>query len=491
MSDMKKLFLIFVIIFWSNFVNAQWQYSSVLKSDIINVVDSGFLWTLPIQNNINNKMNFQTHKSTTWYWDTIISLKVTDTLHKYRYTRVYDLNANILEDVFEEWIANNWEYTYKYQFTYNPDGTQLTCRYFQWNNSAWKLNGRDTSMYYPGGMTCLGEGWQDSVWVNGTRTNYTYDSNGNGLTYVLENWQDSIWIYYDSITYTYDLDGNLLTYLYEIGHNDTLANQQRITYTYDGNGNNLNYTSESWNSILCIWETDFRVNYNYDSNGNVLYMLSESWQNNTWVNGMQKTYTYDTNNNLLTYLEEFWQTTYWKNYGRIFYTYDINGNRLGEIQQVWQSNSTWSNSFKTDFVYDAFGNSISGKQEQWSSNNWIPGHCNSWQAPLFSQRSEIYHISSTYRYNASFISFYTTGYTNNDLNKELINVFPNPVSNYITVFTPKESVIEILNIKGQIIKSVFNKATLTFIDMTDLSSGVYIVRVMTDKEVITKKIIKE
>ena len=83
-------------------------------------------------------------------------------------------------------------------------------------------------------------------------------------------------------------------------------------------------------------------------------------------------------------------------------------------------------------------------------------------------------------------------------NKSLISIFPNPVSNELTIEAPLKSEITILNSEGQIIKTIISDIKLTSLDMTDLSSGVYIVTVKTDKavpagrqEIVTKKIIKE
>ncbi len=72
-----------------------------------------------------------------------------------------------------------------------------------------------------------------------------------------------------------------------------------------------------------------------------------------------------------------------------------------------------------------------------------------------------------------------------------ILVFPNPTKDKITIFIPEKSTIEILNINGQIIKTIESDNKQTTIDLNNLSSGVYIVKVKTDKEIVTKKIIKE
>jgi len=76
-------------------------------------------------------------------------------------------------------------------------------------------------------------------------------------------------------------------------------------------------------------------------------------------------------------------------------------------------------------------------------------------------------------------------------NNSLLYTYPNPVTNYFTIKTVQKSVIDILNISGQIIKSIYSNSNETKVDLTDISSGVYIVRVKTDKGFEIKKFIKE
>ena len=79
-----------------------------------------------------------------------------------------------------------------------------------------------------------------------------------------------------------------------------------------------------------------------------------------------------------------------------------------------------------------------------------------------------------------------------DVNENIgIAVYPDPATNYITIESPQKSEIKISNIEGQIMKTICNNDNTTMVDLKDLSSGVYIVTVKTDKEIVTKKIIKE
>jgi hypothetical protein len=84
----------------------------------------------------------------------------------------------------------------------------------------------------------------------------------------------------------------------------------------------------------------------------------------------------------------------------------------------------------------------------------------------------------------------TTGISNYE-NVNTISIFPNPATNNLTINIHKKSTIEILNIEGQIIKTINNNGAEMVIDLTNFSNGVYILKAKTDKGVTIKKFIKE
>lgn len=76
-----------------------------------------------------------------------------------------------------------------------------------------------------------------------------------------------------------------------------------------------------------------------------------------------------------------------------------------------------------------------------------------------------------------------------DLND--INIYPNPSTNYLTIESSLQTIIEISNIQGQLIKTLATSENKTNIDVSGFSIGVYIVRIWTDKGITTKKFLKE
>ncbi len=77
------------------------------------------------------------------------------------------------------------------------------------------------------------------------------------------------------------------------------------------------------------------------------------------------------------------------------------------------------------------------------------------------------------------------------LNDQIISVFPNPVADNLTVVTHPKSEIKILNIEGQIIKTIYTSDKETTIDLKDLPSGVYIIKATDNKGVSMRRFVKK
>jgi hypothetical protein len=76
-------------------------------------------------------------------------------------------------------------------------------------------------------------------------------------------------------------------------------------------------------------------------------------------------------------------------------------------------------------------------------------------------------------------------------NSESINVYPNPTSDNLTIETPQKATIEIINIQGQIIKTLQTTDNKTSVDVSALSGGVYIIKLITGEGSVVRKFIKQ
>jgi len=72
-----------------------------------------------------------------------------------------------------------------------------------------------------------------------------------------------------------------------------------------------------------------------------------------------------------------------------------------------------------------------------------------------------------------------------------INIYPNSAISNIIIESPQQALIEIANIQGQLIKTLATSGIITNIDVSAFSSGMYFVKVKTEKGVEVKKFVKE
>ncbi len=80
----------------------------------------------------------------------------------------------------------------------------------------------------------------------------------------------------------------------------------------------------------------------------------------------------------------------------------------------------------------------------------------------------------------------------NEMNNKLnFAVYPDPVSDNLTIDCSQQAIIEITNIQGQLIETHTASSNKTSIDVSALPCGVYIVKVITENGVGVEKFIKE
>jgi len=140
-------------------------------------------------------------------------------------------------------------------------------------------------------ITAQSVDWEDDM--NGNRTSYAYDSDGN-------------------ITSKTDLLGNIWTYAYVVGTDlmETKTNPLGVVtkYEYDGNGNQTRMIGDHGGPL------ENTTTYAYDSQGNQTTVTDPL--------GNTTTYEYDANSNLIRVTDSLGNVT--------TYTYDSRGNKLTE-----------------------------------------------------------------------------------------------------------------------------------------------------------------
>jgi uncharacterized delta-60 repeat protein len=80
--------------------------------------------------------------------------------------------------------------------------------------------------------------------------------------------------------------------------------------------------------------------------------------------------------------------------------------------------------------------------------------------------------------------------TGNDIIYDF-TIFPNPANDRIEISNPGKSEIQILNIEGQLLKRLTANENNVSVDISDLSKGLYFVKLISEEGICVKKFIKE
>ncbi len=73
----------------------------------------------------------------------------------------------------------------------------------------------------------------------------------------------------------------------------------------------------------------------------------------------------------------------------------------------------------------------------------------------------------------------------------VFSVFPNPADNFVYITAPEIKSIEITNSEGIIINKIYDTGKEVKVNIEDLPGGVYVVKLITDNEVLSQRFIKQ
>ena len=426
-----------------------------------------------------------------------------------------------------------WQPDTVYIFQLNPESV-VARRIYQYNQQGLLIT--ENEQYQ-----------QDNTWIASGQCKYTYDANTNLQTKLHENWGSWPGEMYSKYSYTYDSRNNLLTELVEDrGSNNTWVNNRQEIMTYDENDNLTTHLRQSWNQNTHTWGNSTLDTYTYDSNNNLLKRFIQTPYNgtNVWRNFSQYTYTYDSDNNRLTDFYQTWADnnsgwidivlytyTYYSNNNRqtelceistnakeeSTYTYDTENNLINQLTKTWQ-NGNWVNSSRINYTYDSKNNLLSYLRENWN-NTWINDlqklwtydendNCTLVENFSFSDgRRHPMDIPMYLYYNNMQSSLYYNAYKVTATYKEVtkpitaiedfalptISIYPNPTTGKLKIENGelKKGNVELYDIYGKkhVSQLTFHNSLIE-IDISHLTAGVYFVQIITEKGVITKKIVK-
>lgn len=435
------------------------------------------------------KRNLFTPDSMVWHWDTIVCYNLNTVI--YRISETFNGYGGVLERLTEAWLNNTWTNYSRTTNTYDANGNVLVNLVEAWVNNSWEGHNRHSFTYDSSGKVVLWDWylWQSNALQKISRYSMIFDTNGNIDSMYIDKGENDMWVKNIRFDYSCGINGNILTDQQEKWSDTCWVLFYRETYTYDGNGNKTMMLAEIWQNNS--WENFSRRTPTYDTNGNPLTSLFELWENNAWKNSSLYTVTYDGNNYLASQLDQEWVNNTWNNFNSILYLNDSSGNMLVKVWRDWQSG--WLNNYKLTYTYDLFGNSITGKYESWETPGiWMPGIG---QLLVFSNHQYDYPLDVwLYRYTA-YINPIILDVSPKEPASRFV-VFPNPAHSQIRIKTDKNTIgsnmcISIFTLEGRLLTTRPLTDMSREIDISNLSNGIYIVKLTNNEKTKVAKLVKE
>jgi len=414
-------------------------------------------------------------------------------------TVIYDANGRIFEDIDWRVVYENYAYQAKRQYLYNENDDIVTRTHSEnhWGNG-FENETMFTYVYDAEAnlISLTSQRWgSELVWVNYNRDVYQYDIENNQTSSIQFTWDDSIWIKTDS-TFTFFNQGNVpdSTRVYEWSE-DSLSwaqksrfyyaynenyqlvesvsqgvlggswyNSRRLSYVYDDRGNLIDQTLET--GSYQSWSNHSRKLFEYDSTGNLLLTKHQSPYGDTWHTVVRDRNYYDDESNLIFEVNEQWNGSQWYEWWRMAYSYTAEGHLAAEIQQR-KEDTTWTNSLKREFTYNSVYQEVSTSHWDWA---------------------EVVSVADN-----PILLTHTIG----------LDCFPNPTNGETSIkikFGSRALVsIEIYDINGRFVDHIYtgylNPGDYYFlwqgkqISGTNASTGLYICRISSEYESVSKKLL--
>ncbi|MEA4986005.1 hypothetical protein SDC9_76059 [bioreactor metagenome] len=433
---------------FDSFGNITQQYDSIWKN-----LGEGYMWIpeLEIISNVNTKGLVSDYIMTTWYYDGISNLITAKNLYQY----TYDENNNLVLEIAQTWDFTNqkWNNTTKVEYTYSNSG---------------KVTGE---IWYNGYN-------EDTMeWIKSRKVELDYNVDGTSALYA-------------------DYEWNIVNQSWKL----TYKTENRI----DAYGETVLEQSIQWNSYLKQEVINYKREKIYDEQRNLLsetYINTELyWDGDQYqvsTDGEKTENTYSAAGQLLT---------------NITYYYS-NGQFIGDEKYEYVYNTTYPEAVETEYVYSWNESTLTWNKEGKGvlTSNFEVSRDN--MILPFGDEGESREVEMYFSYMATeLVQYEWSGEVSDwveeskvkvyfsqsefssvdDVDADHVTVYPNPVSDFISVRLNENTAanIRLYDLQGRkIYESPVNNQSK--IDLSNLANGVYFYQIIRGQETVTGKLLKK
>ncbi len=425
----------------------------------------------------------------------------------------YDADGYLVESTTENWSqeSSQWEPETRSLYTYNEDGRLTNYLFQRWfsDSSKWQNDLQIVYQYNAMGKysQILYQFWDSNIneWVNSARYLYQYDENGRTQVFEEQIWDGASqqWVGSFRIHYQWDDKGRLIEIIRQRWDSDlgTYVNWDRTERIYE-NGFLRWYISYVWDDQNSVWVPLLRIEYTVNTDGKLESHVFYRWNSDSsrWDQRTRTLYYYNAQGRMDSLKYQVWNdsTGQWLNDRKDIFTWDANGNLSQVDRMLWdQDQGSWVPDKRRTFQYNIDDILEYFKEEAWDSNNnaWVESDGFVFFVDSFRYYS--YIVSELFAYYST-ITGIEDEVTTVTGRFHLYQNYPNPFNPVTTIrFRLPEFgrvQLEVYNALGQRIRTLVNQ-TLNAgeyrfrFDGTDLPSGVYYIRLKSERFQQTRKML--
>ena len=255
----------------------------------------------------------------------------------------YENKGNISSTIFQKVNNNIYTNTYKYIYELNNDNLVVLFNKKNWNsnNLDWENYSID-SFYYKGKIDwkSISKDWNPSLlgYVNAYRYENEIDSNEKITSNTNYIWDGSVekWVEFDYTKNNYNIDGNkIVSVYYEFDETTQKLNPfSKDTFGYDSQNRVIYNIYYNFNEVDSSYIPTFKYITKYSKNIDTTYTYTWYKNNSVWVNNLKSYYNYDSNGDLIRYtIQGFNSNNNWETISEYSYVLDGNRNRVESIRK--------------------------------------------------------------------------------------------------------------------------------------------------------------
>lgn len=368
---------------------------------------------------------------------------------------------------------------------YNAQGQEIVRAYYVWNDSR---NKWDDYMKYSYGFDSSGNQnfetlfMMDSVlggWKGIHKHQSWFDEDGNETKKLYYGWDmdSNDWTTNYRHETEFDEKGNRLEDVSYFGHQNGWVKYEynNYKYKYDDSGNlirTLKFELDS-EDMGTYMNAKYKYEYEYDDLGNLIASdFSERVDEYQWMPRNRYEYEYDEDGNQILETHYFGEDDYndWQEHYKYGHSYDEYGQLAGMFFYYWnEDEQDWIGKYNYKYYYDENGNPSYIDLYIWEDGDWV------------------YNEKAVYYYSGQEI-FTSTRQLVEEWN---VSVFPNPVSNFLTVSGAGQSNMSVADSQGRLLYSKKDISDRETIQTASWVTGIYFVRLQKDNKSITRKVLKQ